>query len=147
MTPVVLDGIESAPERPVGDPDVSRRVDAGTDRPEHFGPVEGVDVVVDHDDESVHVDVLRHLTRDLADLDGVTGIPLVDRNDHPQSRASRGVAPNALHSGDAEVLEGVPDVARADRTAVVNLLAGGLRGRGAGEDRVVAVEDALDVDD
>src|SRR5262249_30369507 len=119
----------------------------GAHRPQHFIGVRGVDVVVDDDDPAVGIRAGVAGRGRGAGLFGVARVHLTDRDHRHQSTTAGFVRPDSYHTGHTGPLELVPDQRRTQRAAEKGVVVGRFARNTAEHDRIVAIQDRLDVDD
>src|SRR5690242_9427727 len=137
--------VESARPTAALNVNIAFRIAAGGERPNHVVDARRIDVIIDDDCETVLIAAGKTLRRDHPGLLGVTGIALFDR-DHgklPRSRLVRPDAADVRHPGFFQLL---PDVRRARDRAQQGERVRWARRIGAGENRIVAMQYALDAD-
>ncbi len=123
------------------------RVGARQHRPEELVEIGHVDIVIDDDDIFAGIGRGAALRGDMARLNRMAGVALLDRDAVQEARAADLVAPDLAHFGHAGIGHVLLDHRRAQDGAVArHLVRPAAHRRHAQKDRIVAVVDCLDVE-
>src|ERR1051325_2792946 len=143
----VDDRIERAAPAAPDDLDVLHGVRAARHRPHDVVVVAGVDIFVHHDHVAAEIGARVALRGDERGLARVARIALLDRDDEHETAAAGDRKPYALDVRHAGLFQLVPDKRRAEIRAIPAQFRRRTAWRRAQNNRVVAVIDALDLDD